>query len=105
MFYFPLAPSQEGERAERLTNTLLGAKHGGRHHQASRNEPIRTDRSQVCDVMFSSEPILRLANRFEPTDQRALSNRTDFSGRKVAIFFTHGTPVKSPARSRLCRMW
>ena len=30
---FPLAPSQEGERAERLTNTLLGAKHGGRHHR------------------------------------------------------------------------
>ena len=28
-----MAPSQEGERAERLTNTLLGAKDGGRHHQ------------------------------------------------------------------------
>ena len=33
MFYFPMAPSQEGERAERLTNTLLGAKDGGSHHQ------------------------------------------------------------------------
>ena len=26
-------PSQDGERAERLTNTLFGAKIGGRHHQ------------------------------------------------------------------------
>jgi len=100
-----MAPSTDGERAERLINTLFGAKHRGRHHLTSRNEPIRTDRSQVCDVMFSSEPILRLANRFEPTDQRALSNRTDLSGRRVANFFTHGTPVKSPARSRLGRMW
>ena len=25
--------SQDGERAERLTNTLFGAKHGGQHHQ------------------------------------------------------------------------
>ena len=33
VFYFPMAPSQEGERAERLTNTLFGAKHGGRHHR------------------------------------------------------------------------
>ena len=28
-----MPPSQEGERAERLTNTLLGAKDGGQHHQ------------------------------------------------------------------------
>ena len=38
VFYFPMAPrlvrpSQDGEPAERLINTLLGAKHGGRHHQ------------------------------------------------------------------------
>ena len=33
---------------------------------------------QVCDVMFSSEPILRYANRFESIDQRAVSNRTVF---------------------------
>jgi hypothetical protein len=46
--------------------------------------------------MFSSEPILKLANRFEPTDQRAVSNRADLSGRRVAKIFTHGTPVKSP---------
>ena len=26
-------PSQDGEHAERLINTLFGAKHGGRHHQ------------------------------------------------------------------------
>ena len=55
--------------------------------------------------MFSSEPILRFPNRFEPTDQRAVSNITYLSGRRVPKFFTHGTPVKSPARSRLCRMW
>ena len=33
VFYFPMAPSQGGERAERLTNTLFGAKDGGRHRQ------------------------------------------------------------------------
>ena len=33
VFYFPMAPSQGGERDERLTNTLLGAKAGGQHRQ------------------------------------------------------------------------
>ena len=33
MFFFPVAPSEDGERAERLTNTLFGAKDGGRHRQ------------------------------------------------------------------------
>ena len=28
-----MAPTQDGERAERLTNTLFGAKDGGRHRQ------------------------------------------------------------------------
>ena len=28
-----MAPSQDGERAERLINTLFGAKHGGQHRQ------------------------------------------------------------------------
>ena len=28
-----MAPNQDGERAERLTNTLFGAKDAGRHHQ------------------------------------------------------------------------
>ena len=28
-----MAPSEDGERAERLTNTLFGAKDGGRHRQ------------------------------------------------------------------------
>ena len=31
-----MAPSQGGESAERLTNTLLGAKHGGQHRQRVR---------------------------------------------------------------------
>ena len=31
--FFHMAPSQDGERAERLTYTLFGAKDGGRHHQ------------------------------------------------------------------------
>ena len=33
LFYFPMAPSQRGERAERLINTLFGAKDGGQHRQ------------------------------------------------------------------------
>ena len=28
-----MAPSEDGERAERLTNALFGAKDGGRHRQ------------------------------------------------------------------------
>ena len=28
-----MAPSQDGERAERLTNTPFGAKDGGHHHR------------------------------------------------------------------------
>ena len=28
-----MAPSEDSERAERLTNTLFGAKDGGRHRQ------------------------------------------------------------------------
>ena len=34
--FFRMAPSwpiQDGERGERVTNTLSGAKHGGHHHQ------------------------------------------------------------------------
>ena len=49
--------------------------------------------------MFSSEPILTFANRFEPTDQRAVSNRADFSGRRVPKIFTLDTPVKPTART------
>ena len=37
--------------------------------------------------MFSSEPIFSLANRFEPTDQSALSNRAYLSGRRGAEIF------------------
>ena len=33
VFFFPMAPSEDSERAERLTNTLFGAKDGGRHRQ------------------------------------------------------------------------
>ena len=32
-FFFPMAPSWDGERAGPLANMLFGAKHGGRHHQ------------------------------------------------------------------------
>ena len=31
--FFRMAPCQDSERAERLTNTLIGAKDAGRHHQ------------------------------------------------------------------------
>ena len=34
MFFFRMAPCVDGERARQLANTLLGAKDGGRHHQA-----------------------------------------------------------------------
>ena len=32
-FFFPMAPSLDGERAGPLANMLFGTKHGGRHHQ------------------------------------------------------------------------
>jgi hypothetical protein len=31
-FFFPMAPSLDGERAGPLANMLFGPKHGGRHH-------------------------------------------------------------------------
>ena len=43
--------------------------------------------------MFSSGPILSESVRFGPTGQRAVSERADLSGRRVANFLTHGTPV------------
>ena len=33
VFFFPMATREHDERAERLTNTLFGAKDGGRHRQ------------------------------------------------------------------------
>ena len=33
VFFFRVAPSEDGERARQLANTLLGAKNGGGHHQ------------------------------------------------------------------------
>ena len=33
--FFRMAPSVDGERAERLTITLLGAKDGGHHHRSA----------------------------------------------------------------------
>ena len=59
--------------------------------------------------MFSSEPILTFANRFEPTDQSALSNRAYLSAEGVRKCFTLDTPVKPTAQQnarfveRFCR--
>ena len=50
--------------------------------------------------MFSSEPILTFANRFEPTDQSALSNRAYLSAEGVRKFFTLDTPVKPTAHTK-----
>ena len=56
-------------------------------------------------MLFSSEPVLTCANRFEPTDQRAVSNRAYLSGPRVRKFFTLDTPVKPTAHTKraICR--
>ena len=49
--FFPwrlVRPSQDGERAERLTNTLFGAIFGGRHRQ----ERLGVDEFALSDTML-----------------------------------------------------
>ena len=50
-----MAPSEDGERAERLTNTLFGAKDGGRHRQ---------ERAVVLTSLRRTETTLRLSYGF-----------------------------------------
>ena len=50
-----MAPSQDGERAERLNSTLFGAKDGGRHRQ---------ERAVVLTEFASHETTLRLSYGF-----------------------------------------
>ena len=50
-----MAPREDGERAERLTNTLFGAKDGGRHRQ---------ERAVVLTSLRRTETTLRLSYGF-----------------------------------------
>ena len=50
-----MAPSEDGERAERLTITLFGAKDGGRHRQES---------AVVLTSLRRTETTLRLSYGF-----------------------------------------
>jgi hypothetical protein len=50
-----MAPSEDGERAERLTITLFGAKDGGRHRQ---------ERAVVLTSLRRTETTLRLSYGF-----------------------------------------
>ena len=50
-----MAPSEDGERAERLANTLFGAKDGGRHRQ---------ERAVVLTSLRRTETTLRLSYGF-----------------------------------------
>ena len=50
-----MAPCQDGERAEWLTNTLFGAKDGGRHRQ---------ERAVVLTSLRRTETTLRLSYGF-----------------------------------------
>ena len=55
MFFFPMAHSEDGERAERLTNTLFGAKDRGRHRQ---------ERAVALTSLRRTETTLRLSYGF-----------------------------------------
>ena len=50
-----MAPSEDGERAERLTNTLFGAKDRGRHRQ---------ERAVALTSLRRTETTLRLSYGF-----------------------------------------
>ena len=50
-----MAPIEDSERAERLTNTLFGAKDGGRHRQ---------ERAVVLTSLRRTETTLRLSYGF-----------------------------------------
>ena len=46
VFFFLMAPSEDGERARQLANTLLGAKDGGHHHR-KRTSALTSLRRQI----------------------------------------------------------
>ena len=49
--FFPMAPSEDGERARRLTNTLFSAKDGGRHHHERASSSVTTLRISYDNIM------------------------------------------------------
>ena len=60
VFYFPMAPCQEGERAERLINALFGAKAGGQHRQerALASTSLRCTRRRCAVTTLSYDNML-----------------------------------------------
>ena len=84
VFYFPMAPSLDGERAERLTYTLFGGKDGGRHHQ-ERASALTSLRRQIrccalatiipwvyelIDRQLATETVTQAQRRFRATQTR-----------------------------------
>ena len=63
-----MAPSEDGERAIQLANTLLGAKDGGRHHQ-ERASALTSLRRQIrCCALATT------MSRFYESIDRQLAN-------------------------------
>ena len=64
MFFFRVAPSEDGERARQLANTLLGAKDGGRHHQ-ERASALTSLRRQIrcCALATTISRFYKLIDR------------------------------------------
>ena len=52
--FFRMAPSQDSERAERLTNTLIGAKDAGRHHQERASALTSLRRQTRCCALATT---------------------------------------------------
>ena len=83
--FFPMAPSEDGERAERLTNTLFGAKDGGRHHQ-ERASALTSLRRQIrcCALATIISWVYELIDRQLAKHPRPVM----FGSKRVSVFAT-----------------
>jgi len=91
-----MAPSEDGERAERLTNTLFGAKDGGRHHQEralaltslrrqSRRCALATTISWFCELIDRQLPYKYLDTYAISHQPSATQAQRRFVRRKLVI--------------------
>ena len=99
-----MAPSEDGERAERLTNTLFGAKDGGRHHQ-ERASALTSLRRQIrcCALATIISWVYELIDRQLAKHPRPVM----FGSKRVSVFATIGDRMATtlPIESQRYRKW
>ena len=86
VFFFLTAPSEDGERARQLANTLLGAKDGGRHHQ-ERASALTSLRRQIrcCALAMTVSWFCELIDRHIANETVAQAQRRFVRGKLVNV--------------------